>query len=169
MCAGAGGKALHAAALGASPVVAMDVRWRALDELERRARRAGAVVRTVPIDASGDLPSGRPLERVLVDAPCSGTGTLRRHPELRLRLDADALAAYPPVQSALLRRAAPLVAPQGWLVYATCSVLRIENEAVVDAFLADHPAFARAKPDLHARPDVEGTDGMYAAALIRAR
>lgn len=168
VCAGAGGKALHAAALGASPVVAMDVRRSALDELEKRARRAGAAVRTVLLDASGELPRGRPLERVLVDAPCSGTGTLRRHPELRLRLDEAAIAAYPPVQRGLLDRAAVLVAPGGWLVYATCSVLEVENEGVVDAFLADHPEFSRAKDDLHARPDVEGTDGMYAAALARS-
>ncbi len=114
VCAGAGGKALALAALGAR-VQAWDVRPRALEELDRRARRAGLDIVIAP-------PKGR-YDLVLVDAPCSGTGVLRRHPENRWKL------AFPlETQEALLREALAR-APE--VVYATCSLVRKENEDLV--------------------------------------
>jgi len=185
LCAGAGGKSLALADRGAQ-VLALDVRAPALEELQKRASAARLRVRTELLHRDGGLPSsvlslaGR-ATRVLVDAPCSGSGVLRRHPEYRWRLtDAPALAQ---TQGAILARAADLVAPGGRLVYGTCSVLRAENEDVVDAFLADHPAFqrlsvaqvlgdARASElklarDLRVAPHSHHTDGFFGAVLQR--
>ena len=185
-CAGAGGKTLALAALLPDRTIrAFDVRRRALDELGRRARRAGVGGRisTRPIRPKGDLP-GREIGRaglVVVDAPCSGTGTLRRHPDLRLRLDRVAIAAYVRDQQAILRRAATLVRPGGRLVYATCSVLGKENNGVVEGFLSDHSGFRSvsmrallpARADalggdcLRMTPHEHGTDGFFAAVMHR--
>lgn len=167
LCAGAGGKALHAAAKGVR-VLACDTRATSLEELDRRAKRAGVRIRTNALPPDGSLPASFPTaERVLVDAPCSGSGTLRRHPELRWRLDEAELTRLPPLQASLLARGAGLVKPGGWLVYATCSALARENENIVDAFLAEHPEYARAKDDLRVGPDTHGTDGLYVAALVK--
>lgn len=191
LCAGAGGKTLALAAQAPeASLLAADVRGGALGQLERRARRAGVrQLRTLRLAADGGWPSeivspvGR-ASRVLVDAPCTGTGTLRRHPEHRLRLDGPAIAAMPALQASILQRAAPLVAPGGRLVYATCSVLDLENHQVVDDFLSAHqeftptpaldlPAALRPLCDergrLELRPEIHGTDGFFVASLTRAR
>lgn len=168
LCAGAGGKALALADLGAR-VTATDVRQRALDELAHRARRTGASVevRLLP-DGTTSALGDRRFARVLVDAPCSGSGVWRRHPEHRWRLDPDgAIADFTSVQRRLLADALDRVAPGGQVVYATCSSLPAENEGVVDAVLAEHPSWVRARADLRLQPHVDGTDGMYAAALTR--
>lgn len=157
LCAGAGGKSLALAALGAE-VVATDVRQRALDELERRAQRAGTPVVVVPRDAL------QTCDKVLVDAPCSGTGVWRRHPEYRWRLEDEGVPTA--LQRALLEEAAGHVAADGELVYATCSALRMENEAVVERFCADHPAW-RPVRSLRTAPHVDDADGLYAVALSR--
>lgn len=162
LCAGAGGKALHAASVGAGPIVACDVRRSALDELDRRSFRARVRITTRVIAEDVELPRS---ETVIVDAPCSGTGTLRRHPELRLRLGVQELARFPRVQRELIAKGAALVEPGGRLVYATCSVLRAENEDLVDAFLAGTPRFRRLKDDRKVRPETDGCDGMYVAVL----
>lgn len=188
-CAGAGGKALAIAARrpGAT-IVACDVRPGALRELGERARRAKASIARVTLDPSGRWPTAPPPPRgradvVLVDAPCTGTGTLRRHPEHRLRLDAAAIDAMPPIQSDILEDAATLVRPGGRLVYATCSVLDAENDGVVDAFLRRAPDFrvlpltdvlgpARAAElgdgrALRLAPHTHNTDGFFGIVLER--
>ena len=119
---------------------------------------------------------------MLVDAPCSGFGTLRRNPDLKWRQSAAAIGELTAKQSRILDSAATLVKPGGRLVYATCSVLRDENEAIVDAFLAAHPEFTlgdasaelqRAHvdldtgPTLKLYPHVHGCDGFFAAILER--
>lgn len=182
LCAGAGGKTLALAALApGARILAMDVRDRALKECRRRARKAGVTgVQVERLASDGSLPASvegwrGTASRVLVDAPCSGTGTLRRHPELRLRWTEDEVRQVGQVQREVLARGATLVAPGGWLVYATCSVLRAENEAVVDAFLEAHPGFGRRSVplevadgrDLRLAPHTHGTDGFYAAVLVR--
>lgn len=166
-CAGAGGKTLALAAHGV-PVIALDVRRHALRELEKRAKRAGAQVETFAIAPQGPLPmavAGLRASRVLVDAPCTGTGTLRRHPEHRWLLDRQAIRDRSRQQAGILSRAARLVAPGGRLIYGTCSVLRSENEAIVDAFLADHGDWALWGPPLRTAPHVDGADGFFGAVL----
>lgn len=149
-CAGAGGKTLALAALldNRGRVVAADVDARKLHELRRRTRRAGAGnVQAVPLEREGGWPpalvdlDGKAL-RVLVDAPCSAVGTLRRHPEVRWRLSPEEVARYPELQVRLCERALSLVAPGGHLVYATCTVLAPENQGVIERVLAAHPGFS---------------------------
>jgi 16S rRNA (cytosine967-C5)-methyltransferase len=171
LCAGAGGKSLALAAAGAS-VVATDVRKRALSKLSTRARRAGARIQTLALGEGGMLPRAlrkRRFNAILVDAPCSGSGTWRRHPELRWQLEQDAMAQRQGIQRSVLATGARLVKPGGTLVYGTCSVLREENEDVVAAFLAAHPDFVLREPILRLRPDTHGCDGFFGARLRKGR
>jgi 16S rRNA (cytosine967-C5)-methyltransferase len=188
-CAGAGGKTLALAALlgGRGRILALDPDERKLQELRRRARRAGlgnVEARPVPTDPKALLGL---LEvraaRVLCDVPCSGLGVLRRNPEARWRLTPAEMATFPPRQLALIEAYAPLVAPGGRLIYATCTFVRAECEQVVEAFLARHPEFVvmAAKEILGAAraaelgdgtflrtfPHRQGTDGFFAAVLRR--
>ncbi len=104
---------------------------------------------------------------VLLDAPCSGTGTMRRHPEIASALTPEGVSELAQLQARLLTAASSRVAPGGHLVYATCSVLAEENECVVDAFLAGNPRFVRAEPDFQSMPSTGGPDGHYCAVLKR--
>ncbi len=147
-CAGAGGKTLGLAGLlgGRGRVVALDVASAKLEELRRRARRAGASnVRAIGVDLTAPGESLRPFEgaaaRVLVDAPCTGLGAIRRNPEVRWRLLPAQIVSLGEAQARLLRAAAALVAPKGRLIYATCSFLKREGEDVFEAFLAGDPRF----------------------------
>jgi 16S rRNA (cytosine967-C5)-methyltransferase len=146
-CAGAGGKTLALAALlrGKGKLVAIDASEAKLAELRRRARRAGASnIQAIALDVCDEAALARfagRASRVLVDAPCTGLGAVRRNPEARWRLRPDDLPRLTAAQGALTRAAARLVAPRGRLVYATCSFLPSEGEAVIDSFLAEHPDF----------------------------
>ena len=144
-CAGAGGKTLHLAALMANSgsVYAFDISAKRLERLKPRLARAGLDnVRRVAIQNERDVRVQRlagKIDRVLVDAPCSGTGTLRRNPDIKWRaIDVEKLVA---TQRAILASASTLLKPGGRLVYATCSLLHEENNAVVVEFLANHPQF----------------------------
>lgn len=159
LCAGAGGKSLALAASGAK-VSATDIRRRALGELRKRAERARTPVEIVDRQVQGVF------DRVLVDAPCSGSGVWRRHPEYRWRLREEGVPTT--IQASLLAEAAEHTTPEGEVVYATCSALQQENEAVVQAFLEAHPAWEAARPALRLAPHTDGTDGMFAAALRRS-
>jgi 16S rRNA (cytosine967-C5)-methyltransferase len=198
-CAGAGGKTLALGALLESRgrLLSIDVDRRKLDELLRRARRAGltnvqalAVPDTWTADGgASSLPAWLRTglaDRVLVDAPCSGLGVLRRNPEARWRLQAADLTELAATQLRLLHGSASLVRPHGRLIYSTCTVLPGENEDVVRAFLAQHPEFvpvplkeifggqraqACSDPDglyLRTLPTPGGPDGFFAAVLRRA-
>ena len=189
-CAGAGGKtlALAAAMEGRGRLVPCDVRPEALAEAGARLRRAGLSDVTEPLllPAGGRLP--RRLRRleggvdaVLIDAPCTGSGALRRRPQARWIARAADLVELPRTQRSILERFAPLVRPGGRLIYATCSLFGPENDAVVRGFLADHPGFSHETPAfdpprdetlvdrgcLRTRPDLHGTDGFFAAVLRR--
>jgi 16S rRNA (cytosine967-C5)-methyltransferase len=171
-CAGAGGKTLALGALmhNEGELHAFDASAARLARLTPRlARSALTIVTTHVLRAAAD-PDLRALagrfDKVLVDAPCSGTGTLRRNPELRLR--SPDLAALPAQQLAILDAAATLVRGGGALVYATCSVLADENERVVERFIAQHPEFRAAGAPLVLLPHRDGTDGFYAARIARA-
>lgn len=183
-CAGRGNKTgLLARAVGPSGAVdAADVHPNKLDRLTRELERIGARPRaTYAVDwslGSGDAPSG--YDRVLVDAPCSGTGTLRRRPELALRRAAADIEDLARLQRSILRETASLLAPGGRLVYAVCSVLREEGEDVVEGVAAaaglepapfDAPAaIAVAGPGastVRLSPYEHGTDGYFIASLVR--
>jgi len=188
-CAGAGGKTLALAAMAPDArLLALDVRRKALDELRKRARRAEARGITVGLLQEFELPPFvRPwlgaADRVLVDAPCSGTGTLRRHPERRLSLGADALNELRALQLRIIHVAARLVAPGGELIYGTCSVLNQENDDIVSAFLRADSAFSLVPTAaligdqraaqigdgqvLRLTPHEHGTDGFFGAVLRR--
>lgn len=170
-CAGGGGKTLALGALmrNRGTLHALDIDRARLARVAPRVARAGlTLVRPLLLRHERD-PRLQPLagacDAVLVDAPCSGSGTLRRNPELRLR-EPD-LAALAATQRAILDAAATLVKPGGRLVYATCSVLAAENRDVVRGFLPMHADFAAAG-ELELLPHRDGTDGFYAARLLRA-
>lgn len=172
-CAGAGGKALALAAMmgGKGQVYALDTDARRLARLKPRLDRARAHNIQLHALAAGEDPwleqfKGR-ADCVLVDAPCTGTGAWRRQPEARWQLGQRRLGELSAMQDAILRRAAELAKPGGRLVYATCSLLEVENEQRIDAFLTDNPAFARTGEALFLTPNRDGTDGFYAVALER--
>ncbi len=187
-CAGAGGKTLAAAMLmrGSGRVYAMDVSAKRLAALGPRAARAGITnVHTLVLgedDARARRLAGK-LDRVLVDAPCSGFGTLRRNPDLKWRHGPQAIAELAAKQRVILDAAARLVKPGGRLVYATCSILQDENDAVADAFqasqrdflpvsatavLAGHRIALDTGERLRLWPHLHGTDGFFAAVFARA-
>jgi 16S rRNA (cytosine967-C5)-methyltransferase len=181
-CAGAGGKTLQLAAQmkNKGDLYALDIDARRLEELKLRARRDG--VHNVRIHVLPQVPdvSGK-VDRVLVDAPCSGTGAFRRKPDGRYRLTLVSLAEHVARQRSLLEQFAPMVKPGGRLVYGTCSILREENEDVVADFLAKHGEFEVMSADkwvdaavvrdgfLRTYPHKHGTDGFFGAVLQRKR
>jgi len=191
VCAAPGAKATGIAErLGAEgSVLGLDRHARRLGLLRRDARRLGLenVVQTRVRDASSpllDLVEGRPFDRVLVDAPCSGLGALRRNPDARWRVLPTDVTKLADVQGAILAQASSCLRPGGTLVYSTCTLLPEENEAVVSAFLTEHPEFRMVSlPELPARlapvlsqpgylrclPQRDDTDGFFAARLERAR
>jgi 16S rRNA (cytosine967-C5)-methyltransferase len=151
-------------------VYACDVSAARLQRLKPRLARSGATsVQPFGLDSEHDPKLRRLAGRadlVLVDAPCSGTGTLRRNPELKWRMQPSAIAELNARQASILEAAARLVKRGGALVYATCSLLERENEAVAAAFGARHPGFG-APVFLRIRPDIDDSDGFFAARWVR--
>jgi 16S rRNA (cytosine967-C5)-methyltransferase len=173
-CAGAGGKTL---ALGASMrntgrLYAFDTSGHRLDALKPRLARSGlSNVHPVAIAHERDERIKRlagKIDRVLVDAPCSGLGTLRRNPDLKWRQTPKAIEELRVKQAAILQSAARLLKPGGRLVYATCSVLRDENEAIAEAFGAAHQEFNPLPAgDLLAQFGVENAAGLCSGPYLR--
>lgn len=143
-CAAPGGKACHVAELepGLAELVALDVDPVRAARIESNLARLGLEARVVVGDAAepGAWWDGRPFDRVLLDVPCSGTGVIRRHPDIKLLRREDDIARFAARQAALLSACWGLLAPGGRLVYASCSVLSAENAGVVGAFMAGQPA-----------------------------
>jgi 16S rRNA (cytosine967-C5)-methyltransferase len=187
-CAGAGGKTLLLGALMRSSgrLYAFDVSEKRLAKLKPRLARSGlSNVHPGVIASENDTKIKRlagKFDRVLVDAPCSGLGTLRRNPDLKWKQTPAAVAELQEKQASILASASRLVKVGGRLVYATCSILPEENTAIVDAFLTAHPGFERTSAaevlaqqdialdtgeDLRLFPHVHGTDGFFAAVLER--
>lgn len=189
-CAGAGGKTLHLAALmqNKGSLYAFDTVANRLAALKTRARRAGVHnLRIHPVEGKeGRLRLKRLYDRadaVLIDAPCSGTGALRRNPDDAARFSPEALDDLTALQAHLLQEHAPLVKPGGRLVYATCSLLPEENELIIDRFLLENSSFSlvpaaqalreaavAAPPEgdrLRLWPHLHNTDGFFAAVLLR--
>jgi 16S rRNA (cytosine967-C5)-methyltransferase len=194
-CAGAGGKSLAVAAAleGRGKVLSLDVDPHKLVELRRRAKRAGAAnIQALGIEEAGPLPAevealvGK-SDRLLIDAPCSGTGTLRRNPEARGRLTPLAVERLVATQRSIVERTLPLVAPGGRFVFVTCSLLRAEGEDLMDEIEAAHPElepvnlaeiydrayierFVRSAPHrVRLLPHLHGTDGFFITVLRRKR
>jgi 16S rRNA (cytosine967-C5)-methyltransferase len=195
LCCAPGGKTaiLARAAAPNGVVIASDLHAHRLRAtLDHLARLGEKNVHVVQLDAAKPLPFAQNFDRILVDAPCSGTGTLARHPEIRWRLTPDRLATFKPLQSALLAMALENLRPAGRLVYSTCSIEREENEAIVAAALASHtkirrvPASEASAPlqnklalgidpaqlfdesgQFRILPGAHNTDGFFAAILER--
>jgi 16S rRNA (cytosine967-C5)-methyltransferase len=194
-CAGAGGKSLALAAEleNKGRILASDVDKRKLKELRRRAKRAGVGnVQVVELNTEADSALPKPFEkilgkasRVLVDAPCTGVGALRRNPEARWRLSEGDLKQLPEKQLRIASRALELVAPGGRLIYATCTVLKRENQEVVTQLMAGRDDLEIISPRevwgakrgeglvdesgqfLFTLPNRHGSDGFFAAVIRR--
>lgn len=192
-CAGAGGKTLQLAAQmkNRGDLYALDIEERRLEELKERTRRAdvhNVRVKAIPNSDEALEPVKQLVgqaDRVLVDAPCSGSGTFRRKPDARYRLTEASLAEHIAIQERLIERFTPLVKPQGLLIYGTCSFFRDENEAVIERFLIAHKEFELVPVERSLGPELaqktsrngmlrlfphrHGTDGFFGAILKRAR
>ncbi len=188
-CAGAGGKTLALGALmhNRGRLYAFDVSAARLKKLQPRLARSGlSNVHPQTLVSENDIRVKRlagKADRVLIDAPCSGLGTLRRNPDLKWRQSPQSVAELAHKQAAILRAAAAMVKPGGRVLYATCSLLPDENETIVETFLAAHPAFRIVDCDsvlaqqnialrtgkyLSLSPHQHGTDGFFGALLTRA-
>jgi len=193
-CAGAGGKTLALGALMRSTgrIYAFDVHAKRLAGLGPRLARSGlSNVHPAAIASENDARVKRlagKIDRALVDAPCSGTGTLRRNPDLKWRFDESELQRLGAIQAAVLAGAARMLKPGGRLVYSTCSILAEENQGRIAEFLTAHPQFevvesapilasqgividhaARFAPWFVMLPHLHGSDGFFAAVLERRR
>jgi 16S rRNA (cytosine967-C5)-methyltransferase len=166
VCAAPGGKtiALARAAGPAARVVAADRRENRLRVMRERLSRAGASnVKLVALDGTASLPFSGKFDRILVDAPCSGTGTLSRNPEIRWKLTPGDLVELHGRQVMLLNSALECLAPEGRLVYSTCSLEPEENEHVVSAALQPRPEFRLIPAEI---PDGVLADGVRAETLV---
>jgi 16S rRNA (cytosine967-C5)-methyltransferase len=185
LCASPGGKttAMVADMQDTGVVIACDVRPRRVALLRDTVHSSGAKsVQVVQVAPEGPLPFSGPFDRILIDAPCSGLGTVRRDPDIRWRRTETDLRTLADAQVQLIRRVADLLRPGGRLVYATCSSEPEENEHVVDRFLREHPAFAAIslrgessvldpllddRGMLRTLPFAHGLEAFFAAALLR--
>jgi 16S rRNA (cytosine967-C5)-methyltransferase len=186
-CASPGGKttAMAAAMEDRGLIVACDVRSKRIDLLKRTVAASGsAIIEIVQADAEQPLPFSRLFDRVLLDAPCSGLGTLRRDPDIRWRRREPDLGPLASAQFRMIRHAASCVAPGGRLVYATCSSEPEENDDVIDRFLSGDPGFTRVDARtietvpaavvdqqgyLRTAPHLHGLEGFFGAVLERTR
>jgi len=184
LCAAPGGKTTHMAALmqNEGRILAVDSQERRLKRLMENVERLGLTCIETAVGDAGTMAPDRQADRVLVDAPCSGLGVIRRKPDIRWRVTPESLQELLPIQQRLLRAAAAWVKPGGRLVYSTCSTEPEENAGQIAAFLADHPDFAPAplpaafpaswtadQPEGHLSllPNRHGADGFFIAVLTR--
>jgi 16S rRNA (cytosine967-C5)-methyltransferase len=182
-CAAPGGKTLvFAGAVGASGrVIASDIRPARVATLRAQLQRAATDVPILALDVSSPLPFKAVFDRVILDAPCSGLGTLRRDPDIKWSRQESDLAPFAEAQSRMLDQAAAVVRPGGRLIYATCSSEPDENARVVDAFLAKTPEFSvepiagladprliTSRGFLETLPPRDELDAFFAAKLVRS-
>ncbi len=183
LCAAPGGKSMLAAQMmeNKGSILSMDLHPHKSDLIARNAETYGVTcLQTVPADASKRREAlvGR-ADAIICDVPCSGMGVIRKKPDVRYK-DGDHIKVLPPLQRAILENAGAYLKPGGRMVYSTCTVLKEENEAVVEAFLTDHPEFSPEPFDLPGIgraesgmltlwPHVHGTDGFFMAKLVKTR
>ncbi|MDP2088640.1 MAG: methyltransferase domain-containing protein [Flavobacteriaceae bacterium] len=171
-CAGAGGKTLHIATLmkNKGQIIAMDLYDGKLNELKKRARRNEIFnIETRVIDSSKVIKKLKETaDRVLIDAPCSGLGVLRRNPDAKWKLQPEFIENIKKTQAEILDQYASMVKKGGKLVYATCSILPSENQNQVQQFLNNHKDFSFVKENI-VSPSKSGYDGFYMALLERKK
>lgn len=169
-CAGAGGKTLHIASLmkNKGKIIAMDIHEWKLAELKKRAKRSGANnIELKVIDSSKTIKRLKETaDRVLIDAPCSGVGVLKRNPDTKWKLQPEFIERIKETQEEILESYSKLVKPTGKLVYATCSIFPSENEKQVEKFLKKHPEF-ELEEERKILAYQTGYDGFYMARLRR--
>ena len=167
-CAGAGGKALHIAALtqNKSKIIAMDVEEKKLAELQRRAGRAGAKIETKLISSEKTIKQlHNTADRLLLDVPCSGLGVIKRNPDAKWKLSLERINELKKIQAQILQEYSAMLKVGGLLVYATCSILPSENQNQAQKFLADNKNFSFIE-DKTIYPS-EGFDGFYMCLMTR--
>jgi 16S rRNA (cytosine967-C5)-methyltransferase len=166
-CAGAGGKTLHLASLmqGKGRIVSMDIEDFKLNELKRRARRNGIPnIETRLIEGAKTIKRlAESADRLLLDVPCSGLGVIRRNPDAKWKLNPEFIARVQETQAEILSTYPVMLKPGGLMVYATCSILPVENENQVQKFLEANPNFELIE-EKHVWPS-EGFDGFYMALI----
>lgn len=171
-CAGAGGKSLHIAAImkNKGKLLALDNKEWKLKELNKRAARAGAgVIETRFIDSSKVIKRlEKSADRLLLDVPCSGTGVLRRNPDIKWKFQPEELERLKKIQAEILDEYSQMTKTGGRLIYVTCSVLPSEGEEQVAAFIKKHNSF-KLLDQLRLSPDKEGYDGFYMAMIERTK
>jgi 16S rRNA (cytosine967-C5)-methyltransferase len=180
LCAAPGGKALELSRT-AGTVVAVDRSFARLTRMTGNLRRVEAK-NVFAVAADAREPALAPVDAVLIDVPCTGTGTFRRHPDARWRLKVSDLAVMGAMQRAIIRAAASVVRPGGLMIYSTCSLEPEENDAQVESFLAEHPEWVLEPPPdgavppavldagrLRVLPQRHATDGAFAARFRRTR
>ncbi len=169
LCAAPGGKTTHLAALmeDRGEVVAVERHPGRASALERTRARLGASCVLVEVGDAAIPRTDRPFDKVLVDPPCSGLGTLQSRPDLRWRARPEAIGELASLQARILAAGAQALAPGGALVYSVCTISRAESEGVIDAFLREHGDFV-AQERVQLLPHREGTDGFFIARLGRA-
>ncbi|MFM8912287.1 MAG: RsmB/NOP family class I SAM-dependent RNA methyltransferase [Flammeovirgaceae bacterium] len=169
-CAGAGGKSLHLASLvqNKGKIISLDTEQWKLDELKKRARRAGASnIETRFIENSKTIKRlENACDRLLLDVPCSGSGVLKRNPDAKWKLNLDFIARVKELQEHILNDYCNMVKPGGLLVYSTCSLLTSENEDQVKRFLKNHPGKFELQEQKTILPS-QGFDGFYMARIVR--
>jgi 16S rRNA (cytosine967-C5)-methyltransferase len=169
LCAAPGAKTTHVAALmgDEGELVAVERHPGRAQALERTLRRMQVSCTTVRVGDAGLAPQDPAFDRVLIDPPCSGLGTLQSRPDLRWRVNPERIAELAGGQARILRAGAAATRTGGTLVYSVCTISRAESEEVIDAFLSAHPDFAADGPYRRTAPDTDGTDGFFIARLKR--
>ena len=168
LCAAPGAKTTHLAALSRDEgeLVAVERHPGRADALRRTLERMHVRTATVETGDAGAARDGEAFDRVLVDPPCSGLGTLQSRPDLRWRTNPERIADLAPQQSRILAAGAAATRPGGTLVYSVCTISRAESDDVVDAFVAGHPGWEVEAP-VRLAPDTDGTDGFFIVRLRR--
>lgn len=167
-CAGAGGKSLHLAALmqNKGKIIALDVVAWKIEELKKRARRAGvSIIEPKVIDSTKVIKRlHNTADALLLDVPCTGLGVLKRHPDTKWKLTPEKLAELEVLQKEILQSYSAIVKVGGRMVYSTCSILPSENQKQVQGFLANNPGWSQVSEKI-ILPNEEGFDGFYMALL----
>jgi len=168
-CAGAGGKSLHLAALmkNKGRIISMDVAAYKLEELKKRARRAGvSTIETRVIEGNKTIDAlANKADKILLDVPCSGLGVLKRNPDAKWKLSNESIIQTKQTQANILAEYSKMLKQNGEMVYSTCSILPSENQEQVKTFLQQHPTFELVKEQT-ILPDA-GFDGFYMALIKR--